>query len=127
MQNRETQTNQKRIENRALVVTIIVNVLLAAAGVGMYFLTGLTTMFLDGMYSTIALASTVLALLISIYSRKRTMHHPGGLYFLEPLYALLKVFMIFTVLVTGIVMSVPVIIEYFIYGSGEVMDAGAVP
>ena len=34
MQNRETQTNQKRIENRALVVTIIVNVLLAAADVG---------------------------------------------------------------------------------------------
>ena len=127
MQKHELQASQKTIENRALVVTVLVNVILAAAGVGMYFLTGLTTMFLDGMYSTIALASTMIALLISIYSRTRTKNHPGGLYFMEPLYALLKVFMIFTVLVTGIVMSIPVVIAYFVHGSGEVMHAGAVP
>jgi len=71
--------------------------------------------------------STIIALLISIYSKKKTKNHPGGLYFMEPLYALLKVFMIFTVLVTGIVLSVPVVIDYSVNGEGQVMDAGAVP
>lgn len=127
MKKQQIQIDQKKIENRALTVTVIVNVLLAAAGVGMYFFTGLTTMFIDGMYSTIALMSTIIALLISIYSKKKTKNHPGGLYFMEPLYALLKVFMIFTVLITGIVLSVPVVIDYFVNGEGQVMDAGAVP
>jgi len=127
MKKKEMFLEQKQIENRALVVTVVVNVFLAAAGIGMYFLTGLTTMFLDGMYSAIALLSTIVGLLISLFSRIKTKNHPAGLYFMEPLYALLKVFMIFTVLITGVVLSVPVVIEYFVTGTGEIIEAGAVP
>ena len=33
--------NQKQIENRALIVTVLVNVIITAAGIWMYFLTEL--------------------------------------------------------------------------------------
>ena len=47
--------NQKQIENRALIVTVLVNVIITAAGIWMYFLTELNMMLLDGFFSFLAL------------------------------------------------------------------------
>ena len=49
--------NQKQIENRALVVTVIVNTVITVAGIRMYFLTGLNMMLLDGFFLSVFLAA----------------------------------------------------------------------
>lgn len=119
--------SQKHIENRALIVTTIVNTVVAGAGVWMYFITGLHTMFLDGFFSLIALISTVIALLISKLSSIRTKYYPHGLYFLEPLYAVFKSVLLIGMMIYAILSSFQTAIQYFLYKQGTVMETAPVP
>ena len=56
---------QKQIEKRALIITTLVNLIIAAAGTGMWLITGLQMLFLDGFFSLILVISSVTAVLIS--------------------------------------------------------------
>ncbi len=118
---------QKQIENRALIITIVMNSVIAAAGIWMYVLTGLQIMFLDGFFSLIALISSVAAVVISRISINRTERYPGGLYFLEPLYALFKASLMIALMISAVYESFLVAYEYFAYGRGEIMDTDALP
>ena len=119
--------NQKQIENRALTVTIIVNAIISVSGIVVYFLTDLQTLFLDGFFSLIALVSTIMAMLISKMSKKRTKHYPHGLYFLEPFYAVLKSLLMIVLMVVALVTASQVAFDYFAYGKGEVMNTAPLP
>ena len=119
--------NQKQIENHALIVTTIVNAIITAAGIWMYFLTDLQVMFLDGFFSLIALVSTIAAVLISILSKKSTRSYPHGLYHLEPLYAVMKAILMIVLMVVALIEAGQVAIDYFIYGKGEVMNTTPLP
>ena len=119
--------NQKQIENRALVVTTIVNAVITAAGIWMYFLTDLQVMFLDGFFSLIALASTIVAVLISKLSKRTAKHYPHGLYHLEPLYAVCKSILMIVLMLVAIIEAGQVAIDYFVYGKGEVMNTAPLP
>lgn len=119
--------NQKQIENRALIVTTIVNAIITAAGIWMYFLTDLQVMFLDGFFSLIALASTIVAVIISKVSKKTTKNYPHGLYHLEPLYAVLKSILMVVLMVVALVEAGQVAIGYFVHGNGEVMNTAPLP
>ena len=119
--------NQKQIENRALIVTTIVNAIITAAGIWMYFLTDLQVMFLDGFFSLIALASTIVAVLISKLSKRTTKHYPQGLYHLEPLYAVIKSVLMVVLMVVALIEAGQVAIDYFVYGKGEVMNTAPLP
>lgn len=119
--------NQKQIENRALIVTTIVNAIITAAGIWMYFLTDLQVMFLDGFFSLIALASTIVAVLISKLSKRTTKSYPHGLYYLEPLYAVIKSVMMIVLMVVALVEAGQVAIAYFVHGKGEVMNTAPLP
>ena len=55
---------QKQIEKRALIITTLVNLIIAAAGTGMWLITGLQMLFLDGFFSLILVISSVTAVLI---------------------------------------------------------------
>ena len=79
--------NQKQIENRALIVTVLVNVIITAAGIWMYFFTELNMMLLDGFFSFLALLSALMAVIISKFGDKwvfckhkerQTFEVPGG-------------------------------------------------
>lgn len=118
---------QKQIENRALVVTVFVNAIIAVAGVGMYFITGLKIMFLDGFFSLIAWVSVLTAMLISKLSRKKTKYYPQGLFFLEPLYAVFKSLLLIGMMVYAVVSSSRVAFDYFIHHQGQVMETAPVP
>ena len=119
--------NQKQIENRALIVTTIVNAIITAAGIWMYFLTDLQVMFLDGFFSLTALASTIVAVLISKLSKRTTKSYPHGLYYLEPLYAVIKSVMMIVLMVVALVEAGQVAIAYFVHGKGEVMNTAPLP
>ena len=83
MNRKSINLTQKQIENRALIVTTVVNAIITGAGIWMYFLTDLQMMFLDGFFSLIGLLSALAAVLISKVSKRSTKHYPHGLYFLE--------------------------------------------
>ena len=50
MNRKSINLTQKQIENRALIVTTVVNAIITGAGIWMYFLTDLQMMFLDGFF-----------------------------------------------------------------------------
>lgn len=119
--------NQKQIENRTLIVTIFFNAIIAASGIFVYFLTDLQTLFLDGFFSLIALVSTVMAIIISKVSKRKTKYYPHGLYFLEPLYAVFKSVLMIVLMVVALVTASQVAYDYFAYGKGEVMNTAPLP
>jgi len=119
--------SQKQIENRALVVTMLANGIVAAAGITMYFITKLNLMFVDGFFSLVALASTLIAVLISKYSYKTTRHYPHGMYFLEPLYAVFKAVLMIVLMLVALVNSAGVAYEYFAHGTGQIMETAPIP
>lgn len=119
--------NQKQIENRALIVTVLVNVIITAAGIWMYFLTELNMMLLDGFFSFLALLSALMAVIISKFSRKTTKHYPHGLYFLEPLYAFFKAVLMLVLMVYALITSSKIAFDYFIHGNGQVMETAPLP
>ena len=119
--------NQKQIENRALIVTTLVNGVITAAGIWMYFLTDLQIMFLDGFFSLIALVSAIVAVMISKLSRKTTKNYPHGLYCLEPLYAVLKSVLMIVLMIAALIESGQAAFEYFAGGTGEIINTEPLP
>ena len=109
---------QKQIEKRALIITTLVNLIIAAAGTGMWLITGLQMLFLDGFFSLILVISSVTAVLISKLSGKTTKRYPQGLYFLEPLYA---------VMIHALISSAQDAFDYFFNGNGQIMNTAPVP
>lgn len=118
---------QRQIEKRALTVTVIVNAVITAAGIWVYFATSLQIMFLDGFFSFLALLSSITGVLISKFSRRTTKYYPHGLYFLEPLYAIFKSLLMLSLMAYALVSSAQIAYDYFIYGSGQVMNTTPIP
>lgn len=123
----KTQLTQKQIENRALIVTTVVNAVITGTGIWMYFLTDLQMMFLDGFFSLIGLLSALAAVLISKISKQTTRHYPHGLYFLEPLYAVFKSVLLIVMMVYAVISSAETALAYFIQGKGQIMETAPLP
>lgn len=117
---------QKEIERKSLIVSSLLNFIIAGAGIWVFAVTHIQALFLDSFFSLIAFVSTVLAILISKVSKKRTASFPDGLYFLEPLYAILKSLLTFSLLVISVVGTAIPTYEYFVYGTGNQMNIGPV-
>ena len=118
--------NQKRIEQNSLIVSSIVNFVIAGAGVWVFLATHIQALFLDCFFSVIGLVSSILAVIISKVSKKRTASYPDGIYFLEPLYAILKSLLTLILLVVSVVATSKAAYEYFAYGNGSPMNIGPV-
>lgn len=127
MNRKSLNLTQKQIENRALIVTIIVNVVITGAGIWMYFLTNLQMMFLDGFFSLIGLLSALAAVIISKVSKRTTKYYPHGLYFLEPLYAVFKSALLIVMMVYALISSTQTALEYFLHGEGQIMETAPLP
>lgn len=118
--------NQKQIERKSLIVSSIVNLIIAGAGAWVFAVTHIQALFLDFFFSLIATISTVLAVMISKVSKKRTTSYPDGLYFLEPLYAILKALFTLSLLIISVVKTSTTAYEYFAHGTGSPMNIGPV-
>ncbi|MGT2911277.1 cation transporter [Streptococcus cameli] len=82
--------DKKRIERRSLTISAIVNLISGLLGLAVYIVTDLNSLLLDAVFTLIAFVSTLAALLISKNSHRTTTAFPNGLYFLEPLYGVIK-------------------------------------
>ena len=68
--------NTDRIEKRTLWITVIVNIIMAAAGWITYDLTGSQAMLLDGNFSFVLALATLIAIYISKIKHKKTKTFP---------------------------------------------------
>lgn len=117
---------QKQIEKKSLIISAFVNFIIAGAGFWAYQTTGLQALFLDFFFSLIAFISLIFASIISNYSHKKTKTYPEGLFFLEPLYAILKSLLVIFLLMTSVWTTFKSASAYFLDGTGSVMQLGPV-
>jgi predicted Co/Zn/Cd cation transporter (cation efflux family) len=113
--------NQKQVEKRALMVSAFVNLFMAIAGIGVFLMTNIHALMLDGVFSLIGFASAITATVISVVSHKKTRSYPNGIYFIEPLYAILKSLFTLALMVISVVVTAEAAYAYFAFGIGEPM------
>ena len=118
--------SQKQVEKNSLIVSAIVNLVMAGTGIWVFAATGIHALFLDGVFSLIGCISNVFAIVISTLSKKRTKTYPEGMYFIEPLYAIMKSLLTLTLMVVSVVATAGVAHSYFVHGTGEPMNIGPV-
>ena len=63
--------NQKKIELKSLIVSSVVNGIMAVAGIVVFCITNLQALFLDGVFSLIAFISTIMAIVFSKTSKRK--------------------------------------------------------
>lgn len=117
---------QRKVETTSLIVSAIINIIMAAAGIWVYVITGLQVLFLDGVFSGIACLSNIFAVIISNVSKKKTKSYPDGIYFLEPFYAIFKSLLTLTILIISVISTAQVAYRYFAFGEGELINTAPV-
>ncbi len=114
----------KKIERRSLSVSAIVNGLSGLAGLIVYIMTDLNALLLDGVFSLIAFISSIAAVYISKNSHRKTATFPQGLYFLEPLYAIMKSLATLLLLAFAVIETSATAFAYFVNGIGHKLTTG---
>ena len=117
---------QKQIERKSLIVSSILNLIIAGAGAWVFSVTHIQALFLDFFFSFIAMISSVSAVVISKASQKRTRSYPNGLSFLEPLYAILKSLVTLGLLVITVMETSKTAFDYFVHGAGTPLNISPV-
>jgi predicted Co/Zn/Cd cation transporter (cation efflux family) len=118
--------HHKKIERKALTIGIIVNVVQAAAGMAVFFMTGLKAMFLDSSFTVISVLSGLVAVYLSKRSVRTTERFPNGMFALEPIYAICKAMLTMSLLLFSLVDVFRVAYDYFVLGTGERIETGPV-
>lgn len=114
--------NQKQIEKKSLIVSSVVNAIMSLAGFVVFGLTGLQALFLDAFFSFIAFLSNIMAIIFAKYSKKKNSAYPTGMYFLEPLYGIIKALLIFTLLISSTLETSISAYNYWTFGAGEAIN-----
>ena len=107
------------IEKRALWVTVVVNLIMAAAGWITFGLTNSQAILLDGNFSFILAIATIIAIYISKNKHKKTATFPYGSYVYEAAFVLSKGLLILGIIAMAFFQNAIKIIEYF---QGEKID-----
>ncbi|MFV8212020.1 cation transporter [Streptococcus pluranimalium] len=118
--------NQKRVERQSLIVSTIGNFIIGLAGLIVYIITDLNALLLDGVFSLIAFISTLSAVFISKNSHRKTETFPNGMYFLEPLYGILKSIATLMLLIITLLETSASAYAYFAEGKGNVAETGLI-
>lgn len=116
----------KHIERKALIVGNVVNVIQVAAGMAVFFMTGLKALFLDASFTAISVLSGVIAVYLSSRTVRTTERFPNGLFALEPIYAICKAILTMSLLLFSFVDVSRVAYDYFVLGQGERIETGPV-
>lgn len=117
---------QKKVEQQSMVVSAIVNLIMAFSGFFVFSITNIQALFLDGAFSLIGFISAIVAVIISRASKKKTKSYPKGLYFLEPLYAIFKSSLTLYLLVASVTSTARSAYTYFTTGMGEPLKYGPI-
>lgn len=121
-----SKSRQRKVEQTSMKVCAAVNLIMAAAGIWVYSVTRIQALFLDGFFSLIGFTANIFAVVISRVSKKKTKSYPDGLYFFEPLYAILKSLITIGLLIASVIETAEVAYRYFAFGEGEPMNIAPV-
>lgn len=121
-----SKSKQRKVEEMSLIVSAVINIIMAAAGIWVFVITDLQVLFLDGVFSSIACLSNIFAIVISHVSKKKTKSYPDGIYFLEPFYAIFKSLFTLIILVISVVGTAQVAYRYFAFAEGEPINTAPV-
>ena len=116
----------KTIERKALIIGIVVNVIQVAAGMAVFFMTGLKAMFLDFSFTAISVLSGLVAVYLSKRTVRTTERFPNGMFALEPIYAICKAIFTMSLLLYSLIDVCRVAYDYFVLGEGERITTGPV-
>ena len=105
--------NTDRIEKRTLWITVIVNIIMAAAGWITYDLTGSQAMLLDGNFSFVLALATLIAIYISKIKHKKTTTFPFGSYAYEAAFVLSKGLLILGIVIAAFLQNTIKIFDFF--------------
>lgn len=105
--------NTDRIEKRALWITVLANVIMAAAGWFTYDLTGSQAMLLDGNFSFVLALATLIAIYISKIKHKKTKTFPFGSYAYEAAFVLSKGLLILGIVIAAFLQNAINIFDFF--------------
>ena len=95
---------------------------MSLGGFIVFGLTGLQALFLDAFFSFIAFLSNIMAIIFAKYSKKKNSAYPTGMYFLEPLYGIIKALLIFTLLISSTLETSISAYNYWTFGAGEAIN-----
>ena len=116
----------KRAERRALAVGLGVNAFMVAAGLVVFFMTGLRAMFLDMAYTAISAFSGLVGIVLSTHTVRITDRYPNGRFALEPIYAIAKAVFALTLMAVTLLGSARVAWNYLRTGAGTPVTFGPV-
>ena len=125
-QSKNQSKNHKAIERRALTVGIIVNIAQVAAGMIVFFMTGLKSMFLDFSFTAISVLSGFIAVYLSRRTVRTTERFPNGMFALEPMYAIAKAILTLSLLLYSLIDVSRVAYDWFALRQGEPIATGPV-
>jgi predicted Co/Zn/Cd cation transporter (cation efflux family) len=114
--------NQKQVERQSLKISAVINFIMATAGIVVFIITMMQSMFLDGFFSLLAALSNLLAILFASMSKKKNAAYPTGMFFLEPFYGLIKAILMFVLLAVSTYESAMSAIEYWVNGTGNLIN-----
>lgn len=115
-----------KIETKAMSIGILLNFIMAFAGIYMYLTTDINAIFLDGTFSLMEGTSCIVAVIITKFSAKEHKTFPNGLYILEPLYSLVKCFICFGLIAFSTYEATTKLYNYFVYNTGVPLELDAV-
>jgi len=115
-----------KIEQQALKVGIVVNIVMVLAGFFVFFLTGLKSMFLDASFTVISVISGGVAAYLSKKTVRVSDRFPNGMFALEPIYAICKSIFTICLLLFSFLDVAQIAIAYFVHGEGERLEFGPV-
>lgn len=115
-----------KIESKAMSIGIVLNFIMAFAGIYMYWTTNIDAIFLDGTFSLMEAISCVVAVIITKYSAREHKVFPDGLYVLEPLYSFIKCFVCFGLIAFSSYEATMKLYLYLKYGIGVPLQLDAV-
>lgn len=87
----------EKIERKALIINISLNLLLIISGIIFYFITKSSSILFDGVYSGIMTITSGLALMITYVSKKKSDMFPFGKNIFEDIFSLFKNLMVLIV------------------------------
>lgn len=113
---------QKKIEQRAFMVGLAMNLLMGSLGIVVYYITQIQALFVDSYFTIMTLVSGIAAITISKYSARTSERFPNGHFMFEPMYAAFKSMMTLILLTASTIQVSQKAYQYFVYHKGDVLN-----
>lgn len=115
--------NLQKTEAKGLKTAVIILFFMGGLGLVVSQIANSAAILIDGVFSVISAATTLIAIKVSSVLTKKNEKYPFGYAGYEPLYVLLRSFLLIVIVLMALMDSISKIITYFITGNIVQVDA----